>query len=148
METALIAPANYSFLGIPTVFFSFLIPIAGVALFTYIMAIRIAPLVLAAPDFRFNRFVERIVKVVRIWLLQYRQPRYKTAGIIHIMIFAGFLVLATSSFPPNHTLGVMVAQNMLVCFLGTVTLLAAALHLIQPKFVRPQDDPIATRDSH
>ncbi|MEK6193315.1 MAG: electron transfer flavoprotein, partial [Deltaproteobacteria bacterium] len=97
METALIAPANYSFIGIPTLFFSFLIPIAGVALFTYIMAIRIAPLVLAAPDFRFNRFVERIVKVVRIWLLQYRQPRYKTAGIIHIMIFAGFLVLAIRS---------------------------------------------------
>ena len=87
METALIAPANYSFLGIPTIFFSFLIPIAGVALFAYIMAIRIAPLVLAAPDLRFNRFGERIVKVVRIWLLQWRQPRYKTAGIIHIMIF-------------------------------------------------------------
>jgi len=97
METALIAPANYSFFGIPTVFFSFLIPIAGVALFAYIMAIRIAPLVLAAPDLRFNRLGERIVKVVRIWLLQWRQPRYKTAGIIHIMIFAGFLVLGIRS---------------------------------------------------
>jgi len=97
METALIAPADYSFLGIPTVFFSFLIPIVGVALFAYIMAIRIAPLVLAAPDLRFNRFGERIVKVVRIWLLQWRQPRYRTAGIIHIMIFAGFLVLAIRS---------------------------------------------------
>ena len=80
MEPVLIAPANYSFLGIPTLLFSFLIPIAGMALFTYIMAIRIAPLVLAAPDFRFNRFGERIVKVLRIWLLQWRQPRYKTAG--------------------------------------------------------------------
>ncbi|MEN8246208.1 MAG: (Fe-S)-binding protein [Thermodesulfobacteriota bacterium] len=97
METALIAPASYSFLGIPTILFSILIPIAGVALFTYIMAIRIAPLVLAAPDFRFNRIVERVVKVVRIWLLQWRQPRYKTAGIIHIMIFAGFLVLGIRS---------------------------------------------------
>jgi Fe-S oxidoreductase len=97
METALIAPANYSILGIPTVIFSFLIPIAGVALFTYIMAIRIAPLVLAAPDFRFNRIVERILTVLRIWLLQWRQPRYRTAGIIHIMIFAGFLVLSIRS---------------------------------------------------
>ena len=97
METALIAPANYSFLGIPTILFSILIPIAGVALFAYIMVIRIAPLVLAAPDFRFNRFAERVVKVVRIWLLQWRQPRYKTAGIIHIMIFAGFLVLGIRS---------------------------------------------------
>ena len=97
METALIAPANYSFLGIPTVIFSFLIPIAGVALFTYIMAVRIAPLVLAAPDGRFNRFGERIVNVLRVWLLQWRHPRYKTAGIIHIMIFAGFLVLGIRS---------------------------------------------------
>ncbi len=97
MEPVLIAPANYSFLGIPTLLFSFLIPIAGMALFTYIMAIRIAPLVLAAPDFRFNRFGERIVKVLRIWLLQWRQPRYKTAGIVHIMIFAGFLVLSIRS---------------------------------------------------
>jgi hypothetical protein len=29
---------------------------------------------------------------------------------------------------------------MFVCFLGTVTLLAAALHLIQPAFVRPREE--------
>jgi predicted RND superfamily exporter protein len=57
-----------------------------------------------------------------------------------MVVMAGFLVLATSSFPPNHILGVLVAQNMFVCFLGTVTLLAAALHLIQPAFVRPQEE--------
>jgi predicted RND superfamily exporter protein len=54
-----------------------------------------------------------------------------------MVVMAGFLVLAASSFPPNRILGVLVAQNMFVCFLGTVTLLAAALHLIQPAFVRP-----------
>ncbi|NIR45783.1 MAG: MMPL family transporter [Gemmatimonadetes bacterium] len=57
-----------------------------------------------------------------------------------MVVMAGFLVLATSSFPPNHTLGVLVAQNMFVCFLGTVTLLAAALHLTQPAFVRPREE--------
>jgi predicted RND superfamily exporter protein len=57
-----------------------------------------------------------------------------------MVVMAGFLVLATSSFPPNHILGVLVAQNMFVCFLGTVTLLAAALHLIQPAFVRPREE--------
>ncbi len=33
---------------------------------------------------------------------------------------------------------------MFVCFLGTVTLLAAALHLVQPAFVRPrvEADPL------
>jgi hydrophobe/amphiphile efflux-3 (HAE3) family protein len=47
-----------------------------------------------------------------------------------MVVMAGFLVLATSSFPPNHILGVLVAQNMFV----------AALHLIQPAFVRPQEE--------
>jgi predicted RND superfamily exporter protein len=56
-----------------------------------------------------------------------------------MVVMAGFLVLATSSFPPNHILGILVAQNMFICFLGTVTLLAAALHLLQPAFVRPQE---------
>jgi hypothetical protein len=28
--------------------------------------------------------------VVKIWLGQYRQPRYMLAGVVHIIIFAGF----------------------------------------------------------
>jgi predicted RND superfamily exporter protein len=55
-------------------------------------------------------------------------------------VLAGFLVLATSEFPPNRALGVLVSVNMLVCFLGTVTLLAAALHRAQPAFVRPASE--------
>ncbi len=54
-----------------------------------------------------------------------------------LVVLAGFLVLATSEFPPNRSLGLLVSLNMAVCFLGTVTLLAAALHRIQPAFVRP-----------
>jgi predicted RND superfamily exporter protein len=54
-----------------------------------------------------------------------------------MVVLAGFLVLAASEFPPNRALGILVSLNMLVCFLGTVTLLAAALHHIQPAFVRP-----------
>jgi predicted RND superfamily exporter protein len=57
-----------------------------------------------------------------------------------IVVLAGFLVLATSEFPPNRALGVLVSVNMFVCFLGTVTLLAAALHRIQPAFVRPSEE--------
>ncbi len=74
-----------------------LIPIAGIAIFTYIMALRMAPLVKAAPDFRFDRIPRRLVNVVKIWLGQYRQPRYKQAGIVHIVIFAGFMILSVRS---------------------------------------------------
>jgi len=65
----------------------------------------------------------------------------KTSGVAifynALVVLAGFLVLATSEFPPNHVLGLLVSLNMFVCFVGTVTLLAAALHRIQPAFVRP-----------
>jgi Fe-S oxidoreductase len=97
METALIAPAKYFFLFIPTILFSILIPLVGIVVFTYIMAIRMAPLVKAAPDNRSDRIPQRIYKVLRIWLAQYRQPRYMLAGVVHIVIFAGFLILSVRS---------------------------------------------------
>ena len=97
METALIGPSQAFFLFMPTWLLSLIIPIAGVAIFTYIMAIRLAPLVKAAPDKRFNRYPERIYRVLKIWLAQWRQPRYRTAGILHILIFFGFLALSIRS---------------------------------------------------
>jgi len=97
METALISPAQTCIMGIPGAFFSVLIPIIGVAIFTYIIAKRIAPLVLAAPDHRFDRVLERIINVLKLWLAQYRQPRYMLAGVLHIMIFAGFIILSIRS---------------------------------------------------
>lgn len=97
METALIGPAKAFFLFIPTWFISLIIPIAGIVIFTYIMATRLAPLVKAAPDMRMNRYPERILKVLKIWLAQWRQPRYRTAGILHILIFFGFLALSIRS---------------------------------------------------
>ena len=97
METALIPPASASFLFIPTWLFSLLIPMIGIGVFTYIMAKRVAPLVLAAPDRRFDRIPQRLFNVARIWLAQWRQPRYMTAGVLHIVIFFGFLALGLRS---------------------------------------------------
>ncbi len=97
METLLISPAEFTFLGIPTVIFSFLIPVIGVGCFAYIIANRLAPLIKAAPDNRLDRIPERVFQVIKMWLLQWRQPRYRSAGIIHIMIFIGFLVLSIRS---------------------------------------------------
>jgi predicted RND superfamily exporter protein len=53
------------------------------------------------------------------------------------VVVAGFLVLATSQFYPNRSLGYLVSFNMLVCFAGTITLLAALLYRLQPAFVEP-----------
>ncbi|RLB84626.1 MAG: electron transfer flavoprotein [Deltaproteobacteria bacterium] len=97
MDSVLISPAKASFIGIPTVIFSVVIPIVGIAVFTYIIAKRLAPLVRAAPDNRFDRINERIVNVIKLWLGQYKQPRYMMAGTLHILIFAGFIILSVRS---------------------------------------------------
>jgi Fe-S oxidoreductase len=97
MEPVLISPASAVFLGIPTKVFSALIPIIGIGIFAYIMVRRIEPLRRAASDDRLNRYSERIRTVLTIWLAQWRQPRYLLAGILHIVIFAGFLILGIRS---------------------------------------------------
>ncbi|MDI6688786.1 MAG: (Fe-S)-binding protein, partial [Desulfobacterales bacterium] len=97
MEPALIAPAGAYILGIPAVVFSVLIPVAGTGIFTYIIAKRLAPLFSAAPDPRFDHFKHRFIYVLKYAVGQYRQPRYMLAGTIHIVIFAGFMVLSIHS---------------------------------------------------
>ncbi len=97
LESVLTPPANASVLGLPGWFVSTLIPVIGVAIFTYIMAKRIAPLVLAAPDNRFDRPLDRVFALIKLWLGQWKQPRYMLAGVLHIMIFGGFIILSLRS---------------------------------------------------
>ncbi len=91
----LISPAHYKFLGfIPGSILSFLYVVVGIGIFAYIMANRIAPLVNAAPDnSRFSNIPARIVNIIVVWLAQIRQPRYMLAGVLHLVIFFGFLIL-------------------------------------------------------
>ena len=37
--------------------------------------------------------------MLKIWLAQWRQPRYMLAGVLHIVVFFGFLILAARSTP-------------------------------------------------
>ncbi|MFH0726022.1 MAG: (Fe-S)-binding protein [Pseudomonadota bacterium] len=92
MEFALISPAKASFLLIPSVLFSILIPVAGIALLTYILAKRLPPLFRAAPDFRFDNIPQRL------WNMYHyphdRMPRYKLSGAIHITTLICLIVLS------------------------------------------------------
>jgi len=74
------------------------IPFLGSALFAYIVARRLTPLIRAQRDFRFDRPLIRLARVLRFWLGQWRHPRYRFAGTMHILIFAGFILLATRAF--------------------------------------------------
>ena len=97
MDFALIPPASGSFLFIPAWLIYTIIPVVGITLFIYIIVMRLKPLILAAPDKPINELPQRVFKVIKIWLLQYRHPRYRTAGILHILLFAGFLILGLRS---------------------------------------------------
>jgi Fe-S oxidoreductase len=70
----------------------------GLACFAYIVVRRLAPLRRAQRDGRFDRPLARLGKVLQFWLGQWRHPRYRFAGIVHILIFGGFLILASRAF--------------------------------------------------
>ena len=74
------------------------IHVVGLACFAYIIAKRLMPLVKAESDNRFDRPLIRLERLLQFWFGQWRHPRYRTAGIAHILIFAGFIVLAVHTF--------------------------------------------------
>ena len=97
MEAALVSPATAVLAGIPARLIFILIPLLGIGVFAWIMSRRIVPLLQAAPDNRFQRLPERIQAVLKLWLAQWRQPRYLLAGVLHIVVFFGFLILGARS---------------------------------------------------
>ncbi|MCG8634803.1 MAG: (Fe-S)-binding protein [Desulfobacterales bacterium] len=90
METALIPPAEFWYIFL-------LIPVLGVSVFTFIISKRLAPLVLSRTDPRTDRIVTRTFNMLKYALGQYRQPRYMLAGILHITIFSGFMIISLHS---------------------------------------------------
>lgn len=72
--------------------------ILGVLCFAYIVYRRLVPLMRAERDLRLDHPALRCQNVLKYWLAQWKHPRYKTAGILHIFIFAGFIVLALRAF--------------------------------------------------
>ncbi len=87
--TAVLESGRYLFL---------LIHILGVMCFAYIVWRRVLPLARAQSDFRFDRPLVRLGKVAQFWFGQWKHPRYPGAGLLHILIFSGFLLLVVRSF--------------------------------------------------
>ncbi len=97
MVGIVLAPEVAAGLGLGRTLF-LLIHILGLLCFAYIVAKRLVPILRAQPDFRFDRPWTRLGRVFKFWLGQWRHPRYKGAGILHILIFAGFILLAARAF--------------------------------------------------
>jgi Fe-S oxidoreductase len=97
MDFALIPPPETSILFIPAVVVYVLVPLVGTAIFAHMILNRTKPLRNAAPDDRSDHLSQRLTQLLKIWLLQWRHPRYMLAGVLHILLFAGFLLLGLRS---------------------------------------------------
>ena len=160
MELALISPAKAAIIGIPTVVFSILIPLIGVALFAYIMIKRAAPLMSAAPDYRLDRIPDRIFQLLKIWLAQYRQPRYLLAGVLHIIIFLGFLVLSIRStslviigmvegfVPPGFNGALGHGYTILKDYAATLVLISCIIAAIRRGIFKPERYAVPEKYGH
>ena len=134
-----------------------LIHILGVLCFAYIVAKRLVPLVRGQRDLRFDQPLVRLGRVLKFWLGQWKQPRYKVAGTIHIFIFTGFIVLAIRAF---SVLIVGVSQNFVMPglsgrtgeiyntitdYAATVVFLCMAIAVIRRLVFKPARYAVPTR---
>jgi Fe-S oxidoreductase len=88
---------NYDILGIPSGGVLGVLLLATLVCFAVILRRRLKLLKLAAAEPRVGFWGTRIKNLLTIGFGQSRQPRYKVAGIVHIVLFGGFLILSLRS---------------------------------------------------
>jgi Fe-S oxidoreductase len=91
------APAAQTYLGLSGPALQLVLLILSLGAFSFIMWKRFGLLRLGAPDPRFDHLGTRLTKLLVVGFGQSRQPRYAVAGILHILIFFGFLILSVRS---------------------------------------------------
>lgn len=125
------------------------IHVIGLACFAYIVARRLVPLVRAQRDFRFDRPMARVGKVLKFWLGQWKHPRYKLAGTFHILVFAGFILLAARAFSvlivgvsenfvmPGHLGNIGHTYDIVTDYAATVVFLCMVVLIIRRLVFKP-----------
>ena len=92
------SPAQAMYWVLPGRILFLIMHILGFACFAYIIGKRALPLIRGERDSRFDQPWLRLGRIAKYWLGQWRHPRYRLAGILHILIFAGFIILAARAF--------------------------------------------------
>ncbi|MDQ1238813.1 MAG: hypothetical protein QG577_998 [Thermodesulfobacteriota bacterium] len=90
-------PADVAILGIPAPAIALVVLVVAVASFSYIMYRRLDLLRKLMPDPRSSEVGKRLKLALIYGFLQFRQPRYLGAGTLHILLFAGFVILSLRS---------------------------------------------------
>jgi Fe-S oxidoreductase len=90
-------PALQTHFGIQAFVFGWIVFVLGAGLFFSLLYRRYLLLRAGQPDPRFDALPSRVLDLFRYGFLQTRQPRYLWAGVIHLVIFWGFVVLGLRS---------------------------------------------------
>ena len=115
----LIHPVNDTYLGLPGYVFAWAIFIAGLSLFFYIIYKRSLLIRSGEAEPRFSSLGRRLSDLFTYGIIQKRQPRYLWAGVIHIMIFWGFIVLGLRSIDlVTQGLGIPIFQPLMQTAFG------------------------------
>lgn len=150
MEPALISPAKAIVFDMPAVIFSLLIPLIGAGVFSYIIALRLKPLIKASQDLRFDRWSVRFYSMLKYAVGQYRHPRYLLAGIIHIILFSGFVILSLRSITlvllgisegyvlPGFDGNIGIIYDILKDVAGTFILLVCLVAMVRRGIFKPK----------
>lgn len=93
----MLEPADVPIAGIQAPVLALIILVAALYFFSFVMYQRIQLLRKGMPDPRFDDIGERIKLALVYGFGQYRQPRYLGAGVLHILLFAGFMILSLRS---------------------------------------------------
>ncbi|MEJ2187377.1 MAG: (Fe-S)-binding protein, partial [Gemmatimonadota bacterium] len=143
------SPAAVTVAGIPGSLLFLLIAVVAIGVFAWVMVRRAAPLRRGAPDARFNRIPERVGRVLKYWLGQWRHPRYRLVGVLHIVVFFGFLILLIRSTElvllgifdgfrmPGFGGPLGSVYDVLTEYAATVVLVAVVILAIRRAFFRP-----------
>ena len=90
-------PATESYFGIPGYVFGWCILVVAISVFSFIIYKRSLLIRCGQPDPRLFGIGKRLIDLFVYGIMQKRQPRYLAAGLIHITIFWGFMVLGLRS---------------------------------------------------
>jgi Fe-S oxidoreductase len=149
MTQALQSPARATYWIISGQLLFLILNVLGLACFAYIVTKRLTPLVRGERDVRFDRPVTRLERVLQFWLGQWKHPRYRLAGTVHILIFAAFIILATRAFSllilgisenfalPDSSVGIANPYKIIADYAATVVFACMVVAVVRRIVFRP-----------
>jgi Fe-S oxidoreductase len=149
-------PASEIYLWFPGYYMAWAILIFGLAGFFFTMFKRLRLIRQGRPDPRFSDIRKRILDLLKDGILQRRHPRYLFAGVLHIVIFWGFVIfglhsidLVAGGLRPGYALPLMegligTAYATVKDFFVLIVLAACIMALYRRVVLRPK----RYQDSH